>query len=318
MSISIMSAVWKNGPSNSTERFVLLALADYANDAGQGINPAFATIAKKCAISRRTAIRAVDSLIEQGYLARSLRMKDKEFTSSEYTIIIAKLGIGDDSKVTMRSDRKSLPSDNTSLRIVTMTLPSDTMTLGSVVDDTTPSDTVSPNPSFLSINEPSLNQGEKNAREATPKKSPPSPIVKQHISDRTPGGNGYHPPDEPEPVKREPSPEGLAVGDMANAISEVTGMSAKLLRDEVGGFAMELLDAGYTAAQLRTHYTKQRIAGAWNWYDEDWRGKKGDRPRIKEIRETIAGATYKAAAPKKLSQIDLALAMLKGPQPATG
>jgi hypothetical protein len=158
MSISIMSAVWKNGPPNSTERFVLLALADYANDAGQGINPAFATIAKKCAISRRTAIRAVDSLIEQGYLARSLRMKDKEFTSSEYTIIIAKLGIGDDSKVTMRSDRKSPPSDNTSLRIVTMTLPSDTETLGSVVDDTTPSDTVSPNPSFLSINEPSLNR----------------------------------------------------------------------------------------------------------------------------------------------------------------
>lgn len=34
MSIKIMSSIWESGPSDMGERFVLLAIADHANDDG--------------------------------------------------------------------------------------------------------------------------------------------------------------------------------------------------------------------------------------------------------------------------------------------
>jgi len=146
--------------------------------------------------------------------------------------------------------------------------------------------------------------------------SPPPPIVRFGPADRTPGGNGFQPPEEPEPQPRPLSPEQLAVVDMANAITDVTGMAAKLNWDKVGGLAEELVATGYTADQVRRSYSKQRVAGAWNWYDEDWRGKKGEPPSPRGIRETIAGAAHQAAPVKKMSQIERALAAY-GPKPAT-
>ena len=77
---------------------------------------------------------------------------------------------------------------------------------------------------------------------------------------------------------------------MANALTEVTGISARLNWPEVGGFAEELVRNGYTAEQIRDHYGGRKRAGKWHWYESDWRGKRGDKPRVKEIRETIAGA----------------------------
>lgn len=149
----------------------------------------------------------------------------------------------------------------------------------------------------------------------------PPPIVKHQPADRTPGGNGYRPPSEPAPQDRPPSPEREAVGEMANAITEVTGISARLNWSDpkgngVGDLAASLVAAGYTPDQLRRHYSRQRAAGAWNWYDQDWRGKKGETPSLKGIRETIAGATQVQTATKKLSQIDRALAMFNT-KPAT-
>lgn len=144
-------------------------------------------------------------------------------------------------------------------------------------------------------------RGEETAREPQPQpakaKTSPPPLVKTQSTDRTPGGRGYLPPQEPPPPKEPPRPaaEVVAVGELANAITEVTGVSARLNwsakdRTGVGDLAEDLHRAGYTAEQIRAHYGPRKVAERWHWYESDWRGKKGDKPRLKEIRETIAGA----------------------------
>lgn len=149
-------------------------------------------------------------------------------------------------------------------------------------------------------------RGEKNARatQSQPEKQeippPPPPIVKSQPIDRTPEGfrgkNGYRPPDEPpEPPPPEPEFEKAVVAEMSAAITEVTGVDYKLNWTDkdghgVGDLAWHLLSCGYTADQVRQHYGAQKIAERWHWYESDWRGKRGDKPRLKEIRETIAGA----------------------------
>lgn len=169
MSIKLMNLVWENGPANSTQRFVLLTLADMANDNGLSVYPSMALIARKCALERRSVIRAINALVDDGYLKRTHRWKGDEPTSNDYEIVVWRIGgqVADDDMplTTRRSDTKSLPSDTQSLRIANKTLPGDKMTPGSDIHDTTqcqdvttPSDRMSHDPSFLTTNEPSMNQ----------------------------------------------------------------------------------------------------------------------------------------------------------------
>lgn len=90
MSIKLMSLVWENGPTSSTDRFVLLALADNANDQGR-CWPSYQTIAAKCAMSRRTVINTVERLIAAGYISRRGRGDGHRQTSNEYILNAAKL-----------------------------------------------------------------------------------------------------------------------------------------------------------------------------------------------------------------------------------
>lgn len=64
MSIKLMSAIWDNGPDKQAERFVLLALADYANDKGE-CWPSVVTVAKKTCLSER-GVRLVLRALEAG------------------------------------------------------------------------------------------------------------------------------------------------------------------------------------------------------------------------------------------------------------
>jgi len=67
MSISVMSAVWANSKSTGSARLVLLAIADFADDSGRAY-PSVNTLAKKAAISERTAQYSIRELITLGEL----------------------------------------------------------------------------------------------------------------------------------------------------------------------------------------------------------------------------------------------------------
>lgn len=317
MSIKLMSLVWDHGPNDATQRFVLLALADRANDQGGSCYPSILELSKKCAMSQRTVIRAIDALVDGGFLVR----KRHKSRSNSYTIVVAQLRPPE----SVSDNLSPIVSDNLSHREVTdCHLVSDNLSPDIVTDCHLVSDRLSPDPSY---NHQLIHQGGSTranvklhpATAAVLAASPPPPIVRYEPADRTPGGRGYQPPAEPEPQPTALTPEQLAVGELANAITDVTGISARLNWDAgVGELAEDLAAEGYTADQLRRHYSKQPTPGAWNWYDQDWRGKKGEPPSLKGIRETIAGATRQAPAARKLGQIEQALARFgNGPNPAT-
>jgi hypothetical protein len=67
MSIRLMSEVWRTDLP-TIEKMVLLVIADHASDDGTEAWPSQATIAAKASISIRTVQRAVNSLVENGYL----------------------------------------------------------------------------------------------------------------------------------------------------------------------------------------------------------------------------------------------------------
>lgn len=155
MSVRVMAAVWSNGPTDSSQRFVLLALADNASDDGGNAYPSIAELARKCALSERTVIRALDALIESGYLLRQRRRN----TSNVYQIVLS-----------------ALVSDKLSLTEVTNCHPgSDTMSSSEVTQCHVGGDTVSHDPSFNRQSNRQSNRG----REAPPPAPPFRPVPEE-------------------------------------------------------------------------------------------------------------------------------------------
>lgn len=257
MSVKIMSAVWENGPADSTQRFVLLALANYSNDEGSGAYPSFATIAKRCSISRRTAIRAVDSLIESGYLTRTRRANDKGlFTSSDYRINVVRLSGSSDTVSPYPSDKVTLGSD-------TMSPHSDTVSLGWCQDDTRGSDTVSPNPSFLSVNYPSREPSEERGVFPTPESSPQFQPVPETVK-RQKARRGDK---DPEPMLIAQAPAAVRL------ISKLTNTwpGADITDDLVQLFGETPNEAALTEAVRQWRLADHKITnygGIADWYQE--------------------------------------------------
>lgn len=91
MSIRAMTWAWRQ-PLPSTQRFVLLALADAANESGV-CWPSVSLLAKRCAISTRTVQRALLDLISAELIHRDSRHRgDGSTTSNRYVL---QLGGGD-------------------------------------------------------------------------------------------------------------------------------------------------------------------------------------------------------------------------------
>lgn len=67
MAIRIISQVWETGPAGQSECFVLLALADYANDEGE-CWPSIEGIARKCRLSERGVRKILRRLEEDGWI----------------------------------------------------------------------------------------------------------------------------------------------------------------------------------------------------------------------------------------------------------
>lgn len=68
MSVRAMSWVWSSSTAEGLDRFVLLAIADCANDDGEQAWPAVSTLASKTGLSERTVQRCVKSLTALGEL----------------------------------------------------------------------------------------------------------------------------------------------------------------------------------------------------------------------------------------------------------
>jgi hypothetical protein len=69
MSVKVSAWVWENGPEQTSEKLLLLALADHANDDGI-CYPSVDRLSIMVACSPRHVRRLRDSLIEQGYLSK--------------------------------------------------------------------------------------------------------------------------------------------------------------------------------------------------------------------------------------------------------
>lgn len=68
--------------SKSAAAFVLLALADHANDDGENVYPSEALIARKTKLSDRTVVACISALVQNGYITycRTSRLKTNEYT----------------------------------------------------------------------------------------------------------------------------------------------------------------------------------------------------------------------------------------------
>jgi hypothetical protein len=73
---------------DSTAKFVLLALADCANDEGEGAYPSIDTLCKKTNMSTATVCRAIEALIVEGYLYFEGFSK---YRTKVYSILAAKI-----------------------------------------------------------------------------------------------------------------------------------------------------------------------------------------------------------------------------------
>lgn len=68
MSVRIMSLVFENETLTSTEKLIMLALADHANDEGKSIYPSQNRLSRKTGLARGTVNLHIGELIDQGYL----------------------------------------------------------------------------------------------------------------------------------------------------------------------------------------------------------------------------------------------------------
>ncbi len=243
MSIKLMSLVFDypmkglstdNGKpvSSSSCAFVLLALADHANDEGRSCYPGISRIARKTKLSERTVYNVISALESAGFISQD---GTSYRGTNTYIIHLDKLEEG----VNIVQGEHS---------------------------------------SGVGVN--SVQGGGEH--------SSGEPSVNHH---KPSGGITYEPCNEDgEPIVEKPKKKKKKVDKtppdifvVAEALAEVTGMSLPMNKGRIFAEAKLLLkDERVSGALIRSVYS----AGG-KWYTEDWRGKKGQKPRLHEVRETL-------------------------------
>ncbi len=87
-----MTAVWENGPREPSKRFLLLSLADHANDAGTNCFPGLDLLAEKTQISVRQVQRLLRILEADGWIS-ILKSGCGRGHMAEFLLNVAKLGL---------------------------------------------------------------------------------------------------------------------------------------------------------------------------------------------------------------------------------
>ena len=77
MSVRIMSLVFENSKLSSTEKLIMLALADHANDEGKSVYPSQQTLSRKTSLARGTVNRYISELVGKGYLRRVRYLEER-------------------------------------------------------------------------------------------------------------------------------------------------------------------------------------------------------------------------------------------------
>ena len=91
------------------EKLVYIYLCRCGNNGGQAF-PSYNTIAKKCSISKRSAMRAVNRLIELNLVRKEIRPKDNRDNETNIYVVY----LPSDSQSPPPSDSQTLPSDTES------------------------------------------------------------------------------------------------------------------------------------------------------------------------------------------------------------
>ncbi|WP_334459079.1 helix-turn-helix domain-containing protein [Micromonospora sp. CPCC 205554] len=86
MSVRVMSWVWDHSPVGGTQRLVLLAIADCADDTGENAWPSVATLARKVRLDERTVQRVIRRLVDGGHLTVSASAGGR--ASNRYAVIM--------------------------------------------------------------------------------------------------------------------------------------------------------------------------------------------------------------------------------------
>ncbi|MEX0445228.1 helix-turn-helix domain-containing protein [Xenorhabdus sp. SGI246] len=136
MSMILMAKAMQMKVGNPSRKLVLLKLADNANDKGECF-PSYQHVADQCEISRRSVIKHIDDLCQQGLVRKVFRKGEKGNSSNVYIL-------------DLDGAKNSPPSENSALGVVKELHP--------------PSETVAPPPgensaprtshSFDPVNEP--------------------------------------------------------------------------------------------------------------------------------------------------------------------
>lgn len=219
--------------SASAASFVLLAIADHANDEGENAYPSIALLARKTKLSEPTVIKAVNALQRAGYMANKGRSRwnsstytiDPNMVDGKVTLVVKPLA--QDGKVAMVDGKATLVKP-----LLTITKPSASSSLPEEA-----------------IYEPCNEDGEP-LQEKKPK------------AKKIPNADAYN---------------------IAQALSEVTGMSLSINLPQLLKEARTLgQDDRLSPELIRIIYSPGGL-----WYQEDWRGKANQKPRLYEIRETI-------------------------------
>lgn len=123
MSFTLMAQTMKLNVGSLAKKMVLIKLADQANDDGL-CWPSYQTIAEACQVSRRTVIRHIKSLEEDGYLniTKTYDKANKKNFSNRYQLTIdrgVKMSLVTEchypsDNVSISGDRVSPPSDRVS------------------------------------------------------------------------------------------------------------------------------------------------------------------------------------------------------------
>jgi hypothetical protein len=215
----------------TTEKMVLLAMADYASDTGDSIFPSIKTMSRKTSLSERSVQNTIKSLIEKNYL-----------------ILIKKGGGRNKTNLyKIRCSRFAVFEDGFELKGET---------------GTKKGEPPAPDPSLNIIN-PSQSANADNDE------------LKYEDCD----DDGL----EVKEKKTKKKPDNKSLYPIAQALAQVSGVSFEANRSQIFREAKYIVrDPRITAEEII-----RQFAPGGDWYRCDFRGQKGQRPTVTQVRQTI-------------------------------